>query len=92
MKFINAKVSTLIKIYSTIYWAIYSIKSWINWELRNPFQWMLDVPNDIDLRTHVLMIAFLAIVFGAIIYNLFLDVNGKFSKIETSLDNSGMPQ
>ena len=64
MKFINAKVSTLIKIYSIIYWTVYGIKSWINWELRNPFQWMLDVPNDIDLRTHVLMIAFLAIVFG----------------------------
>jgi hypothetical protein len=84
MKLINAKTSTLIKIYSTIYWGSYAIKSWLNWELTNPFQWMLDVPTDESLRGMVLGTAFLALVFGGIIYHYILDDNGKLAKVDTA--------
>ena len=48
---------------SVIYWFIYIVKSFIEWDLSNPFQWILDLPYDYDLRVCSLGILFFDIVF-----------------------------
>jgi len=45
-----------------IYWSVYILKSFIQWDLQNPFQWILDLPYNEDLRTLVLVALFFDII------------------------------
>jgi len=76
----NPRVKTLLKIYSICYWTVYFVKSFCIWELRNPFEWVFNIPNDEQLRLSLSMAGFLLIFFSIAIYKMFLYPDGKFKK------------
>ena len=74
------KCITILKIWSIVYWGIYFVSSFYKWELYNPFWWVLELPNNQEIRQHVLMILiFISLIMGAL-WNVFLDENGKIYK------------
>jgi len=76
------KIITITKVWSLIYWTVYLVKSFYQWQLRNPFQWMLDLPNDQVLREHILMSIPVLLFFCLFFYFAGLDENGKLRKTD----------
>ena len=54
------------------YWSVYLCKSFIVWEFRNPFQWIIDLPEyNQDIRFSILFFAlFIVGIEGFIINSL----------------------
>jgi hypothetical protein len=68
---------TIFKIWSVIYWGIYSITAFYKWELYNPFWWILEMPKNQDLR-YKLLIAFpTVIILMLAFYFVFLNKKGQ---------------
>ena len=57
---------------TAVYWSVYLCKSFIVWELRNPFQWIIDLPEyNQDVRFSILFfVLFIVSIEGFIINSL----------------------
>lgn len=57
------KFKTMFIINQCIYWSVYLIKTFIIWEWKNPFQWIIDVPT-YDEMTRFMLIFYILFFIG----------------------------
>jgi len=72
------KLLTIFKIWSVIYWGVYSITAFYKWELYNPFWWVLEMPHNQDLRYRLLIILPTFVMLMVALYFVFLNKKGQF--------------
>ena len=61
-------IKSILKTYSLIYWSVYLIKSFIQFEFRNPFNWILELNKSIEYRLYVLYIVFVILTLAYLIH------------------------
>ena len=76
------KFRTMFVINQCVYWSIYLIKSFVIWELNNPFQWIIDIPTYDDMQ-RFLIIFYILFIIGVEVFiaKNGMDENGKFIKV-----------
>lgn len=72
------KLLTIFKIWSAIYWGIYSITAFYKWELYNPFWWVLEMPNNQGLRYNLLIAFPTVFIIIIVLYFCMLNKKGQF--------------
>jgi len=75
------KFKTMFIINQCAYWSIYLIKSFIIWELNNPFQWIIDIPTYSESdRFQILFSILMVIGIETFIAKEGMNEDGTFAK------------